>query len=169
MNLLRSLLVLFVLAASAQTWVEGEIGFRLTIIPVGSPADRAGLKVGDILADPPGVRPILLSHGKLPVFRFDAAKGAYAQVTVPIAFRGNEEKRLGVTGDLGYLVTRLEPGSLADRAKLQLHDFLPQLDDHFVHEPKDLTLPEKGEVRLHVTRWNRSTRSFEKLILPFTR
>lgn len=165
MNLSRWLLV-GVLAglAQGQTWVKGEIGFRLTIIPPDSVAARAGLRLSDILSDPPGVRAVLLSSGTLPVFRFDGKTATYRKETVQVTFREGEERRLGVTGDLGFLVTAIEPGSLAARFELRAGDFLPQIDDTFVHVVKDLALAEGPEAKIHVTRWDGSKRLFEKLI-----
>lgn len=166
------LALLFAALLPAQTWVKGEIGFRLTVIPADCPADRAGLKLADILANPPGVRPALNGTGMLPVFRFAAAKASYARETVKIAFKENEERRLGVTGDLGFLITAMEPGSLAARAGLRVGDFLPQIDDSFVHDVKDLTLVDRAqaegrEAAIHVTRWLPAKQTFEKSVVRY--
>lgn len=153
------LILLLACTAQAQTWANGEIGFRLSIIPSGSPADRAGLKIGDILANPPGVRAVLQSTGELPVYRLN---GTYRKTTVKVSFKDGEERRLGVTGDLGFLITALTsetpPG-------LRAGDFLPKIDDHFVHEIPDLTLPKDRDSAIHVTRWDATKRAFEKSIV----
>ena len=69
-----------------------------------------------------------------------------------------------MTGDLGFLVTDIEPASLAARAKLRVGDFLPQINDTFVHQLKDLALGEGRDAQIHVTRWHAGKRIFEKLI-----
>jgi S1-C subfamily serine protease len=162
-------ILVLLLAASlqAQSWVKGEIGYRLAIIPAGSPAERAGLKLGDILPDPPNVRPIILSTGDLPVIRWNQEKGAYSREQVKVTFKEGEEKRLGTTGDLGFLVTGTPDQSHAERAGLVVHDFIPKIDDHFVHELKDLTLIEGSEVQIHVTRWGAIQQRFENKILRY--
>ncbi len=38
--------------ASAQTWIGGEMGYRVTAIPEASAAAGAGLRVADVLAKP---------------------------------------------------------------------------------------------------------------------
>jgi len=153
------LFLLLACTAQAQTWVKGEIGFRLSIIPSGSPADRAGLKIGDILANPPGVRAVLQSTGELPVYRLN---GMYRKTTVKISFKDGEERRLGVTGDLGFLITALIPETPPG---LRAGDFLPKIDDRFVHEIPDLTLPKDREAAIHVTRWENEKRVFEQLVV----
>ena len=48
------LLTTMLLAPSlaAQTWIQGEMGYRISVVPDGSPGARHGLRVGDILAEP---------------------------------------------------------------------------------------------------------------------
>ena len=150
--------------AHGKAWAKGEIGFRLTVIPPDSVAARAGLKLADILADPPGVRAALLGAGLLPVYRFSEKTGTYRKERVQVTFGEGEERRLGVTGDLGFLVTGIEPASLAARAKLRVGDFLPQINDTFVHNLKDLALAEGRDAQIHVTRWQADQRLFDKLI-----
>ena len=158
------LATLLAASLSAQTWAKGEIGFRLTIIPAGCPAERAGLRIGDILAEPAGVRTVLNGSGILPVYRFDSAKAAYAKQDVRISFEGGEERRLGVTGDLGFLINALSPETPSG---LLIHDFLPKIDDRFVHEIPDLTLPKDRAAAIHVTRWDKQKRDFVKAIVTF--
>ena len=69
-----------------------------------------------------------------------------------------------MTGDLGFLVTDIEPASLAARAKLRVGDFLPEINDTFIHELKDLALAEGRDAQNHVTRWQADHRLFEKSI-----
>lgn len=174
MSLYRCLLVCL-LAGSlhAQSWVKGQIGFRLNTVPKDCPAERAGLKIGDILAEPEGVRAAIQSKTPLPVFRFDPAKAVYVREDITIAFRAAEERKLGISGDLGFLVTGIEPNSLAARAKLRVHDFLPQVDGSSVHDPNDLSLVDRAfaegtDVNIHVIRWVPEKSAFEKSIIPQT-
>ena len=171
MSLYRCLLVCL-LAGSlhAQSWVKGQIGFRLNTVPKDCPAERAGLKIGDILADSEGVRAAIQSKTPLPVFRFDPVKAVYVREDVTIAFRAAEERKLGVIGDLGFLVTGIEPNSLAARAKLRVHDFLPQVDGSLIHDLKDLSLVDRAfaegiEVNIHVLRWLPEKNVFERSII----
>lgn len=170
MNVNRWILACLLAASpvTAQSWVQGQIGFRLTVVPKDCPAERAGLKVGDILADPEGIRAAIQKKTPFPVFRFDPAKAAYQREDVELKFRAAEERKLGVVGDLGFLVTAVEPKSLAARAKLQVHDFLPQIDGSFVHDVSDLGLVDRAfaegiDVNIHVTRWVGD--KFEKSII----
>ena len=41
---------------------------------------------------------------------------------------------------------------------------VPQINDTFVHELKDLTLAEGRDAQIHVTRWQAQQRLFEKSI-----
>lgn len=159
-----TLALLAAASLEAQSWVKGEIGFRLTIVPADSPAARAGLKIADILPEPNNVRPILQSTGDLPVYRFNATTGKYTREQLKITFKDGEEKRLGVTGDLGFLVIGIPYHSIAQWAHLEVFDFLPQIDDRFVHELKDMVLVEGTEVRIYITRWSSTRREFGKLI-----
>ncbi|MBI4908544.1 MAG: hypothetical protein HY820_33300 [Acidobacteria bacterium] len=158
---LRVLLLCASTLAMGQSWVEGEIGYRVTVIPEGSVASRIGLRVGDVLAEP-GVLPRRLREAaaegaEIPLFRFDGA-GAYKREALRVAFATGEERRLGTTGDLGFLITGVKAGSLAARAELKTWDFLPKIDETFVHSVEDLKLVdaayEKGaQVHIHFTRW----------------
>ena len=171
MNLYRWMMVcLLASSLPAQTWVKGQIGFRLNTVPKDCPAERAGLKIGDILADPEGVRAAIKNKTPLPVFRFDPAKAAYNREEIALAFRPAEERKLGVIGDLGFLVTSIEPKSLGARAKLRVDDFLPQLDGSFVHDVQDLALVGRAfadgiEVNIHVWRWQPEKGAFVKSII----
>jgi hypothetical protein len=50
---LFALLAAFAAPAIVTTsWVEGEMGYRVTVAPDGSAAARHGLRLGDILAEP---------------------------------------------------------------------------------------------------------------------
>jgi S1-C subfamily serine protease len=155
-------------AAVFSSWVDGEMGYRVTIVPGDSAASRHGLRVGDILAEPAPLPQRLADAGpggvEIPVYRLDA-KGAYHRATVKIVFRDGEEHRLGTTGDLGFLVTAITRGSLGARAELKPGDFLPKINETFVHSVADLKLVDeaydKGEpVLIHFTRWTPESASF---------
>src|SRR3954469_1430432 len=93
-------------AAVSSNWVDGEIGYRVTIVPAESVASRHGLRLGDILAEPAPLPQRLADAGpggvEIPLYRLDA-NGAYQPTKLKIVFREGEEHRLGTTGDLGFL------------------------------------------------------------------
>jgi S1-C subfamily serine protease len=156
-------------AAVANSWVDGEMGYRVTLVPDGSPAARHGIRVGDILAEPQPLPGRLRDAGpggvEIPIFRLNRSNGTYEPARLTITFLEGEEHRLVTTGDLGFLVTGVRPGTLGARAELQPGDFIPKIDDTFVHDVTDLKLVdeayEKGEqVLIHFTRWSPQTSRF---------
>jgi len=161
---------LLVSSLSAQSWVKGQIGFRLTTVPKDCPAERAGLRVGDLLVDAGGVSAAIKAKAPIPVFRFDPAQAAYIREDLELKFRAAEERKLGVGGDFGFLVTGVEPHSLAARARLQPHDYLPQIDGAIARELEVLSLVDRAhsegiEVNLHVIRWNAEKSVFDRFIV----
>src|SRR3954470_13805035 len=151
-----------------SSWVDGEMGYRVTIVPGDSVASRQGLRVGDILAEPAPLPQRLADAGsagiEIPIYRLDA-RGAYRPAKLTIVFREGEEHRLGTTGDLGFLVTAIARGSLGARAELKPGDFIPKINETFVHSDADLKLVDeayaKGEpVLIHFTRWTPESASF---------
>jgi hypothetical protein len=162
--------LLTALAAPAvfSSWVDGEMGYRVTIAPGGSAASRHGIRLGDILAEPATLPQRLADSGpggvEIPLYRLDA-KGAYHRATLKIVFRDGEEHRLGTTGDLGFLVTAVARGSLGARAELKPGDFIPKINETFVHSDADLKLVDEayakgGQVLIHFTRWTPESASF---------
>jgi S1-C subfamily serine protease len=177
MLLRASMFVLFAAlaapAAITKTWVEGEMGYRITAVPEGSAGARHGLRAGDILAEPRPLPERLSASGRggidIPLYRLDKSKAVYAPTTLKIVFLAGEEKRLGTTGDLGFLVTAVRPGSLGARAELKPGDFIPKINDTFVHADTDLKLVddayEKGEqVLIRFTRWYPESGDFKDAI-----
>jgi membrane-associated protease RseP (regulator of RpoE activity) len=155
-------------AAISSSWVDGEMGYRVTIAPADSVASRHGLRLGDILAEPAAVPQRLADSGpggvEIPVYRLDT-KGAYQRANLKIVFREGEEHRLGTTGDLGFLVTAIAPGSLGARAELKPGDFIPKINETFVHSDADLKLVDEAyangqQVLIHFTRWTPASASF---------
>jgi membrane-associated protease RseP (regulator of RpoE activity) len=152
----------------SQQWVIGEIAYRVTVIPDGSPGARIGLRIGDVLAEP-GLLPGRLRQAppegvEIPLFRLEG--GRYRREKIRVTFTAGEEKRLGLTGDLGFLVMTVEPGSLAARAELRPGDFIPKIDDTFVHSVNDLKLVDQAytegkPVAIYFTRWSLETKSYE--------
>jgi S1-C subfamily serine protease len=152
-------------------WVSGEIAYRVTVVPQGSVAARIGLRTGDVLAEP-GPLPARLREApaggvEIPLFRLN--DGKYQRTKIKVTFTAGEEKRLGTTGDLGFLVTAVEPGSLGARSELLPGDFIPQINDTFVHSVDDLKLvneayDEGTQVLIHVTRWLPEKNSFQNFI-----
>ena len=162
----------FTPAVVSTSWVDGEMGYRITVAPPDSPAGRHGLKLGDILAEPAPLPQRLADAGpsgvEIPIYRLDA-KGSYQPATMRIVFREGEEHRLGTTGDLGFLVTAVKPGSLGARAELKAGDFIPKINETFVHSVADLKLVDdayaKGEqVLISFTRWLPATQSFQNAV-----
>lgn len=101
---------------------------------------------------------------EIPIFRLE--EGRYRRTKIRVNFRAGEEKRLGVTGDLGFLVAAVEPGSLGARAELRPDDFIPKINETFVHSVEDLKLVDQAhadgtEVLIHFTRWLPETNSFQ--------
>ncbi len=150
-------------SVAAQTWIEGEMGYRITVVPEASPGARHGLRPGDILAEPQPLPRRLADSGPdgvaIPLYRLDRTKTSYKKDSIKIAFLAGEEKRLGLTGDLGFLVTAVRPGSLGARAELKPGDFIPKIDETFVHSVNDLKLVddayEKGaQVLIAFIRWS---------------
>jgi S1-C subfamily serine protease len=79
------------------------------------------------------------------------------------------EGEMGTTGDLSFFVTAVRPGSLGARAELKPGDFIPKINDTFVHDAADLKLVddayEKGEqVFIHFTRWYPESADFKNVI-----
>jgi len=157
------------LFAQTSSWVDGEMGYRISIVPPESAAARHGLKVGDILAEPAPLPDRLADAGPsgvaIPVYRLDD-KGRYQRAMLRIVFRGGEEHRLGTTGDLGFLVTAVKPGSLGARAELKAGDFIPKIDDTFVHSVADLKRVDNAaasgdEVVIRFIRWLPASKQFE--------
>jgi len=170
--LAAALSALAVPAVVSTTWVDGEMGYRISIAPPASPAARHGLKIGDILAEPAPLPDRLADAGpsgvEIPLYRLDAT-GSYQPATLRIVFREGEEHRLGTTGDLGFLVTAVKPGSLGARAELQAGDFIPKIDDTFVHSVADLKLVDEAyakgaPVLIHFTRWMPASQTFQNAI-----
>jgi len=158
-------------SASQGRWVTGEIAYRVTVIPNGSAAARIGLRIGDVLAEPaalPGLLRESSAEGvQIPLFRLE--EGRYRRTKLKVTFRPGEEKRLGVTGDLGFLVTAVEPGSLGARAELRSGDFIPKINETFVHSLEDLKLvdqayAESAPVTIHYTRWLPQANSFQDAV-----
>ena len=159
--------------AFAQSWIEGEMGYRVTVIPDGSPAARSGLHVADILAEP-AVPPDRLLEASaagvdIPIYRFDRSTAAYTKQMLKVVFKDGEEKRLGTTGDLGFFVTGTKPRSLGERAELKPGDFIPKINDTFVHSVGDLTLVDAAygkdeQVFIQFTRWYPDSSEFKTLI-----
>ncbi len=152
---------------STDQWVSGEIGYRVTVIPDGSAGARIGLRVGDVLAEP-GPLPARLRAApaegvEIPMYRME--DGKYVRTKIRVTFAAGEEKRLGTTGDFGFLITAVEPGSLGARAELLPGDFIPKIDETFVHSAEDLKLvnrayDEGSQVLIHFTRWVPEKKSF---------
>jgi hypothetical protein len=148
--------------------VSGEIVYRVTVVPDGSAGARIGLRIGDVLAEPgllpPRLRQAPTEGVEIPLFRLE--EGHYRRGKIRATFTAGEEKRLGVTGDLGFFVTSVEPGSLAARAELRRDDFIPKVDDTFVHSVDDLKLVDQAyaegkTVAIYITRWSAETKSYE--------
>ena len=172
---MRMLVLTLVLAGAlcgqAPTWASGEIGYRVTVIPDGSAAGRIGLRVGDILAEP-GALPARLRDApadgaEIPLFRLVDDK--YQRTKIRATFAAGEEKRLGTTGDFGFLVASIAPGSLGARAELRPGDFIPKIDDTFVHRVEDLKLVDQAydqgtQVLIHFIRWLPETKTFQTAI-----
>jgi S1-C subfamily serine protease len=168
--------LLTALAAPADvttTWVEGEMGYRVTVVPDASAGARHGLRAGDVLAEPGPLPGRLRESGpggvEIPLYRMDTSRATYELTKLRIIFPAGEEKRLGTTGDLGFLVTAVRPGSLGARAELKPGDFIPKINDTFVHDAADLKLVddayEKGEqVFIHFTRWYPESADFKNVI-----
>lgn len=160
-------------SVSAQTWIEGEIGYRVSLVPDGSPGARAGVRIGDILAEPVPLVTRLREAGPdgigIPVYRLDKATATYAKTTITITFTAGEEKRLGSTGDLGFIVTGTKAGSLGARAELKAGDFIPKINETFVHAVTDLHLVDdaydKGEqVFIQFIRWFPDSAEFKTAV-----
>jgi len=174
MRLLAVLLIALALpAAVTATWVEGEMGYRITVVPEGSAGARHGLRAGDVLAEPRPLPDRLRESGpggvEIPLYRLDKSRETYEPTKLRIIFLAGEEKRLGTTGDLGFLVTAVRPGSLGARAELKPGDFIPKINDTFVHDDTDLKLVddayEKGEqVFIQFTRWYPESADFKTVI-----
>jgi S1-C subfamily serine protease len=151
--------------------VTGEIAYRVTVVPDGSAGGRIGLRIGDVLAEP-GSLPARLRQApaegvEIPLFRLQ--KGRYRSGKIRVTFTTGEDKRLGVTGDFGFLVTAVEPGSLATRAGLRNGDFILKINDTFVHSVDDLKLVDQAQaegkpVVIYITRWSAETRSYENAV-----
>src|SRR5262249_49670472 len=159
--------------AAAQSWIDGEMGYRVSAVPDGSPAARSGIRIGDILAEPAPLPARLRDAAPggvdIPVYRLDPATARYARGTATVVFHGDEEKRLGTTGDLGFLVTGTKPRSLGERAELKAGDFIPKINETFVHGVNDLRLVdetyEKGEqVFIQFIRWFPDSSDFKTLV-----
>jgi S1-C subfamily serine protease len=158
-------------SASQGHWVIGEIAYRVTVIPDGSAAARIGLRVGDVLAEPTAVPARLRESSaegvQIPLFRLQDDR--YRRTKIRVTFTAGEEKRLGVTGDLGFLVTAVGPGSLGARTELRSGDFIPKINETFVHSLEDLKLVDQAyakgaPVSIHYTRWRPETNSFQDAI-----
>lgn len=154
---------------SVATWLatggeygEGSIGFRLTTIPDGSAAQRAGMKVGDVLVEREAIAGRLKaadeSGAKLPVYRYDVGSGVYRLETAVVKYAAGEERRLGVRGDLGFLFLSVKGSSNAERAGIRVSDFVEKINDTFVHADADLAGLEKlgsEELVIHISRWDK--------------
>jgi S1-C subfamily serine protease len=143
----------------------------VTVVPDGSAGGRLGLRIGDVLAEP-GSLPARMRQApaegvEIPLFRLE--QGRYRRQKIRVTFTAGEEKRLGVTGDLGFLVTGVEPESLAPRAGLRPGDFIPKINDTFVHSVDDLKLVDQAHaegkpVVIYITRWSAETKSYENAV-----
>jgi S1-C subfamily serine protease len=150
-----------------QSSTPGEIAYRVTVVPAESAAARIGLHIGDVLAEP-GVVPARLREApaegvEIPLFRLN--EGRYHRTKIRVIFQAGEEKRLGVTGDLGFLVAAVAPGSLAARAQIHADDFIRKINETFVHSVEDLKLIDQTQAEIHVTRWLPAKSSFQDLVL----
>lgn len=157
-------------SAQAQSWVKGQIVFRLSTVQKDFPADRAGLKVGDLLVDAAGVAAAIKAKTPLPVLRFHPDKCAYIREDLEIKFNAGEERKLGIMGDPVFLVTGIEPDSYAAKAKLRVQDIVPQLDGSFMQDPADLDLLDRAvaegmAINIHVIRWDPAKAAFERFVI----
>lgn len=170
--LLQALFLTFLTASApavvSTSWIDGEMGYRVTVVPADSPGARHGLHLGDILAEPAPLPKRLADADaggvEIPLYRLDA-KGAYQPATLRIVFRDGEEHRLGLTGDLGFLVTAVKRGSLGARAELKAGDFIPKINETFVHGVADLKLVDEAydkaeQVLINFIRWVPDSASF---------
>jgi len=158
---------------AGQTWIEREMAYRVSAVPEGSAAARSGLRVFDVLAEPAPLPARLLDASgdgvEIPVYRFDRVTGRYARSSLKVLFKTDEEKRLGTTGDLGFFVIGTKPRSLGERAELKGGDFIPQINDTFVHSLDDLKLVDqaydKGEqVFINFIRWLPESSEFKTFV-----
>ena len=175
--------LLFAAPVSGQTWIEGEMGYRVSAIPDGSPAARSGLKIGDVLAEPAPLPQRLRDAGpggvEIPVYRFDVRSARYTKGALKVVFQGDEDKRLGTTGDLGFIVTGTKPRSLGERAELRAGDFITKIgkgegapgvtEDTFVHSVDDLKLVDQAnekneQVLIQFIRWLPESSEFKTLV-----
>lgn len=156
----------------ATTGIAGEMGYRISDVPGGSPAERHGLRTGDVLAEPKPLPQRLLESGpggvEIPLYRLNTSRAIYEAAKLRIVFLAGEERRLGTVGDLGFLVAAVDPDSLASRAELKPGDFITQINETFVHDAADLNLLngayEKGEqVMIYFARWFPETAGFKRL------
>lgn len=134
-------------------WVEGEIGIRLNAIPEGSAVHAAGLHIGDIV-----------QTDQAAVHRFSQHTGSYSRTTVELAM-DTARRGPGITGETGFLVTNVPPGSLAARAELQPGDFIAKIDEQPVHSIADLARVRRAcearvPVSIYLIRWVPEQRSF---------
>lgn len=159
-------------SADPTSWISGEIAYRVTVVPQGSVGSRIGLRIGDILAEP-GPLPARLRDApgegvEIPLFRLQ--EGQYRRTRIKVTFLPGEDRRLGLTGDFGFLVSAIQPESLGTRAKLRSGDFIEKINETFVHRVEDLKRIDKAnsarsEALIHIVRWTPETNSFQDLTL----
>jgi S1-C subfamily serine protease len=165
--------VLFAPTVSGQSWIEGEMGYRVSVVPEGSPAARSGLRIGDILAEPAALPQRLRDAGRggaaIPIYRLDTNMAVYRRGSLTVVFQDADERRIGTTGDLGFQVTGTKPRSLGERAELKAGDFIPKINETFVHSIDDLKLVDDAydkndQVFISFIRWFPQTAEFKTLV-----
>ena len=156
-----------------QSWIEGEMGYRVSVVPEGSPAARSGLKTGDILAEPAALLQRLRDAGRggaeIPIYRLDTKTAVYRRGSLTVVFQDADERRIDAIGDLGFLVTGTKPRSLGERAELKAGDFIPKINETLVHSVDDLTLVDDAydkndQVFITFIRWFPQTAEFKTLV-----
>ncbi|MCX6592117.1 MAG: hypothetical protein NTZ56_11370 [Acidobacteria bacterium] len=144
---------------------------RINLVAPDSLAAAAGLRVGDILVENDvlsKIRRAPADGADVKVLRLNEASGQYQPASVRVKPVSGQPVRLGIMYDLGFAVRSVEAGSLAARARIQASDFLPKIDETFVHDVETLDLISSAaangrDVTVNIIRWLIAEKRFDQL------
>ncbi|MBA2340294.1 MAG: alpha/beta fold hydrolase [Pyrinomonadaceae bacterium] len=157
-------------SSSVASWVKGMMGYRITSVVPASQAEQAGLKEADIITNingamlgassdlmkltrnAPGSSIEIVYYRRNPsTDRYESNRATIKTNESSAIQRGQAsapeqalEQATGIKGRLGFMITSVEVGSLAQRAELREGDFIVKINDAEIKSANDLLIVEQS-------------------------